>query len=162
MRGAEGRLAALERPSSFVLEQWLKADGDARRAAEAAAGAVCDRLGCTIRAFDGRQVALARDKRALAEDCARADIVITPHAAPPNCAAGLVVDRTFLARSGAVAIRLTAAGPVVRSARGSGGARPWRPAATAAAASPPASRPVPEEVAEEADLPAEARPESLQ
>lgn len=159
VRAAEGRLAALGRPSSFVLEQWLKADGDARRAAEAAAGAVCDRLGCTIRAFDGRQVALARDKRALAEDCARADIVITPHAAPPNCAAGLVVDRTFLARSGAVAIRLTAAGPVVRSARGSGGARPWRPAATA---SQPPSRPDPEQVAEDTDAPAEARPESLQ
>ncbi|GEP04706.1 hypothetical protein MOX02_27440 [Methylobacterium oxalidis] len=97
------------------------------------------------------------------EEGARADIVITPHAAPPNCAAGLVVDRAFLPRSSAVAIRLTAARPVVRSARGSGGARPWRPAATVAAAPPPTSRPVPDEAApEDADAPAEAPPESLQ
>ncbi|MEA1833010.1 ComEC/Rec2 family competence protein [Methylobacterium durans] len=164
VRGGGGRLVALGRPSSFVLEQWLKADGDARRASEAGEGASCDRLGCTLRAFDGRQVALARDKRALPEDCARADILITPHSAPAGCAAGLIIDRAALARSGAVAIRLNASGPVVSGAREAARSLPWRPLASRPAQpSPAAQRQRPEEVAsEETDAAPEPGAESLQ
>ncbi len=142
IRGQDGRLVVLGRPPGFVLEQWLKADGDGRRpdAVIGATGPRCDRLGCTLVAIDGRTVALVTDKRAFAEDCARADILITRLRAPPSCVAPLVVDRSFLAARGATAIRLGATGPDVVTARGTGPPKPWQPkpasVATPAAQSP--------------------------
>ncbi|MCP1557480.1 UNVERIFIED_ORG: ComEC/Rec2-related protein [Methylobacterium sp. SuP10 SLI 274] len=135
VRGKDGRLVVLGRPPGFVLEQWLKADGDARRpeAATAAAGPRCDRIGCTLTAVDGRAVALVMNKRAFAEDCARADILITRLRAPPGCAAPLIADRTFLAVRGATAIRLGTAGPEIVTARGAGQPKPWQPRPASAA-----------------------------
>ena len=129
IRGQDGRLVVLGRPPGFVLEQWLKADGDGRRpdAVIGAAGPRCDRLGCTLAAIDGRTVALVTDKRAFAEDCTRADILITRLRAPPGCAAPLIADRSFLAARGATAIRLGAAEPDVVTARGIGPPKPWQP-----------------------------------
>ena len=129
VRGKDGRLVVLGRPTGFVLEQWLKADGDGRppEAATGAAGPRCDRIGCTLTAVDGRAVALIMDKRAFAEDCARADILITRLRAPPGCAAPLIADRTFLAVRGATAIRLGTAGPEITTARGAGQPKPWQP-----------------------------------
>lgn len=129
IRGQDGRLVVLGRPPGFVLEQWLKADGDGRRpdAVTEAAGPRCDRLGCTLAAIDGRTVALVTDKCAFAEDCARADILITRMRAPAGCAAPLIADRSFLAGRGATAIRLGAAGPDVVTVRGIGPPKPWQP-----------------------------------
>ncbi|WP_284247204.1 ComEC/Rec2 family competence protein, partial [Methylobacterium haplocladii] len=129
IRGADGRLAVLGKPPNFVLEQWLKADGDGRRADQVGAGdgARCDRLGCTIRMKDGRWLALAKDKRALFEDCARVAILVTHRDAPPGCAAGLILDRKFFAQHGAAMIRLEAAGPVLVTVRKPGPPPPWRP-----------------------------------
>lgn len=129
IRGQDGRLVVLGRPPGFVLEQWLKADGDGRRpdAVTGATGPRCDRLGCTLAAIDGRTVALVTDKRAFAEDCARADILITRMRAPAGCAAPLIADRSFLAARGATAIRLGAAGPDVVTVRGIGPPKPWQP-----------------------------------
>ncbi|GAA0237244.1 hypothetical protein LNAOJCKE_1672 [Methylorubrum aminovorans] len=129
IRGQDGRLVVLGRPPGFVLEQWLKADGDGRRldAVTGAAGPRCDRLGCTLAAIDGRTVALVTDKRAFAEDCARADILITRMRAPAGCAAPLIADRSFLAARGATAIRLGAAGLDVVTVRGIGPPKPWQP-----------------------------------
>jgi competence protein ComEC len=95
-------------------------------------------------AVDGRTVAHVTDKRAFAEDCARADILITRLRAPPGCAAPLIADRTVLAVQGATAIRLGAAGPELATARGAGQPRPWQPkaidtATPAARSEPPAS-----------------------
>ena len=130
VRGADGRLALLGRPPGFVLEQWLKADGDARRAADVGAGegARCDHLGCTIRTPDGRWLALTTDSRAMPEDCARAEILITRRDAPPGCAAALILDRTYLAEHGAAAIRLGPDGPSLVTVRRPGPPPPWRPA----------------------------------
>jgi competence protein ComEC len=146
VRGRDGRLVVLGRPPGFVLEQWLKADGDGRRpeVVTGEAGPRCDRLGCTLVAVDGRTVAHVTDKRAFAEDCARADILITRLRAPPGCAAPLIADRTVLAVQGATAIRLGAAGPELATARGAGQPRPWQPkaidtATPAARSEPPAS-----------------------
>ncbi|CAO4145415.1 hypothetical protein LPLAFNJD_LOCUS1935 [Methylorubrum aminovorans] len=129
IRGQDGRLVVLGRPPGFVLKQWLKADGDGRRpdAVTGATGPRCDRLGCTLAAIDGRTVALVTDKRAFAEDCARADILITRMRAPAGCAAPLIADRSFLAARGATAIRLGAAGPDVVTVRGIGPPKPWQP-----------------------------------
>ncbi len=138
-RGADGRLVALGRPSAFVLEQWLRADGDGRRPADAFAAANCDRLGCNAADAEGRVVAFVRDRRAFPEDCSRADIVITPRPAPSSCAASLVIDRAILASRGAVAIRWAPEGAIVTGSRDADGAgRPWR-SKTPAAAAPPAA-----------------------
>lgn len=141
VRGKDGRLIVLGRPPGFVLEQWLKADGDGRRPeiVTGAPGPRCDRLGCTLLALDGRAVALVTDKRAFAEDCARADILISRLRAPPGCAAPLIADRTFLAAQGATAIRLGATGPEVASTRGVGPPKPWQPRPPGTAAMPAAA-----------------------
>ncbi|MGW5957781.1 ComEC/Rec2 family competence protein [Methylorubrum thiocyanatum] len=141
VRGKDGRLVVLGRPPGFVLEQWLKADGDGRRpeTVTGAAGPRCDRLGCTVLALDGRAVALVTDKRAFPEDCARADILISRLRAPPGCAAPLIADRSFLAAQGATAIRLGATGPEVASTRGAGPPKPWQPRPPATAARPAAA-----------------------
>ena len=116
VRGADGRLFALGKPSAFVMEQWLKADGDGRKPAEAVGPATCDPVACVGRLADGRAVAFVRDRRAFAEDCARAAVVISGLTAPPNCAA-LVIDRAHLVRHGATALRATPQGFAVTSAR---------------------------------------------
>ncbi|GJD54403.1 ComEC/Rec2 family competence protein [Methylobacterium dankookense] len=141
MRGADGRLFALGKPSAFVMEQWLKADGDARKPGEASGSAVCDPVGCVGRLADGRAVAFVRDRRAFAEDCARAAVVVSGLTAPPNCAA-LVIDRAYLGRHGATALRATPQGFAISHARRPG--RPEPPGRTAelrpaASTEPPAS-----------------------
>lgn len=130
VRGPDGRLAALGSPSGFVLEQWLKADGDGRGAGALivrSGSGRCDRLGCTARLPDGRAVALVRDRRAFPEDCARAAVLITGLVAPPSCTGPLVIDRRVLAAQGAVALRSDGESFVARHARADGRAVPWRP-----------------------------------
>ncbi len=128
VRRADGRLVSLGRPSNFVLEQWLKADGDGRLGPQATGGPACDRIGCTLRLADGRAVALLKDRRGFAQDCANAAVLITPLSAPPDCAAALVIDRAYLASHGAVAIRLEPNGFTLANTREPGRALPWRPA----------------------------------
>jgi competence protein ComEC len=128
VRDRSGKLATLGHPPAFVLEQWLKADGDGRKAGAVGAHpeARCDRLGCTVETTDGRKVAFTSDKRALPEDCARADILITQRDAPMDCAAPLILDRRFLRAHGASAIRLEPDGPRLATARRPGESVPWR------------------------------------
>ncbi|MEH3147252.1 MAG: ComEC/Rec2 family competence protein [Methylobacterium frigidaeris] len=139
LRGGDGRLMVLGRPPPFVLEQWLRADGDSRSRDDPTltAGARCDRLGC-VGTFGSRSVAVVRDKRAFAADCARAAVIVARGAAPPGCAAGLVFDRPFLAAHGAVSVRFLPDGPVLATARSPGETPPWRPL-PALAAAPPAT-----------------------
>ena len=72
VRGTDGKLALIGRSSGFTAEQWLKADGDARRPSDPTlrSRARCDPRGCIATSFDGRVVALVQDRRALIEDCA--------------------------------------------------------------------------------------------
>ncbi len=140
LRGRDGRLVVLGRAPPFVLEQWLKADGDARDRADPALGegATCDRLGCVATGPGGTLVALSKDKRALAEDCARAAIVITRATAPPGCAAALVLDRAHLAAHGSTTVRMRPDGSLaITVARRPDTAVPWRPSALPAPAPPP-------------------------
>ncbi len=165
IRAPDGRLATLGKPPPFVLEQWLKADGDGRRAGIVTPlpTARCDRLGCTAPLPNGRVLALVTDKRALDEDCTRADILITRRDAPPGCAAKFVLDRSFLIAHGATTIRFSAtADPIVTTARRSGEAVPWRPARASSPAAvplPPAANP-PD--ADEPEPPSEGSGEPLQ
>jgi competence protein ComEC len=119
VRGPAGRLVLVGRPSDFVVEQWLRADGDSRSADDATLrdGARCDPLGCVVSRSDGRSVAYVQDPGAFEEDCRRAAVIVTPLTAPPTCKASLVLDRTFLRDRGATAVRLRDGAVVVRSAR---------------------------------------------
>ena len=141
VRAADGRLGILGKPGSFTAEQWLRADGDPRdaagsdtvtgkaaRAALAAPGSRCDRLGCVAPLPGGGVVALVSDAAAFAEDCRRATIVVTPLVAPEPCSARVVLDRVALEASGAVALVRRGEAWARREARAAGADRPWSPA----------------------------------
>ena len=127
VRGQDGRLAIMGRVPSFTVEQWLKADGDARRAGDPTLtmGARCDRIGCTIALADGQAVSYLTDRRGLARDCARAVLVVTRFAAPSGCSGATLIDTAFRAGHGATALRTTPTGFDIRSARRPGETRPW-------------------------------------
>jgi competence protein ComEC len=121
-----GELALLGRkPQSFVGEQFLRADADARAPADAKSGSRCDELGCVARTIDGRFVALVQDRSALLEDCARAAIVITPLYAPQGCGAPVVIDRRKLEETGAVTLRFKGGRVEWSAARAPDEDRPW-------------------------------------
>jgi competence protein ComEC len=131
VRGPAGRLVLVGRPSGFVVEQWLRADGDSRASDDATLrdGARCDPLGCVVSRSDRRSIAYVQDPKAFEEDCRRAAVVVTPLTAPPTCQASLILDRTFLRAHGATAVRLRDGSVTVRSARPDGPPPPWaRPA----------------------------------
>ena len=125
VRSASGALVTVGRVSPFVLEQWLRADGDARKPDDAAlrAGVRCDALGCVVGLADGRSVALVQDRRAFEEDCRRAAFVISPLAAPRTCK--VLLDRPFFAAHGATALRITPSGHETVTTRRPNEPRPW-------------------------------------
>jgi competence protein ComEC len=127
VRGRASRLVLLGRPSAFVIEQWLRADGDARGPSEASLreGIRCDRSGCVARLADGRAVSFVREPSAFEEDCRRAAIVISRLTAPPGCRAALVIDGPALRERGATAVRLSDDGFAIAGSRQAGEARPW-------------------------------------
>jgi competence protein ComEC len=116
IRGPAGRLVLVGRPSGFVVEQWLRADGDGRSADDATLrrDARCDRLGCVVTMPDGRSVAYVQDVAAFEEDCRRAAVVVTRLAAPA-CGASLVLDRDALKERGATALRFDGDAVILRS-----------------------------------------------
>ncbi|MBS7699300.1 MULTISPECIES: ComEC/Rec2 family competence protein [unclassified Chelatococcus] len=104
LRAADSRLIVLGKPSGFVLEQWLRADGDGRAIDDPSLrhATHCDRLGCTARLKSGQMIAFVRDKRAFPEDCRRAAVIVSPLQAPRTCEAATIIDRSILDRSGAI------------------------------------------------------------
>lgn len=126
VRGADGTLSVIGRhPSLFSAEQWLRADADWRDPRAALDASACDRLGCVGILPDGRAVALVLDSRAFAEDCLRADIIVTPLYAPTGCAAPLVIDRERLRRTGALTLAARGTRRVMTTARAPEEDRPW-------------------------------------
>jgi len=145
VRGADGRLAIAGKPSRFVLQQWLAADGDSRSPDDPTlrAGIACDTLACITRTADGRSVSHARDRLAIIEDCLRADLVVTAIPWSAACKARLI-DRTALGRDGATSLYRTSGGWSSHVSEQHGSNRPWdrrrepRPAATSQSpAAPP-------------------------
>jgi competence protein ComEC len=131
VRGADGRLQVLKTGNdAFAVREWLAADGDARLAPDlikAHEGFACDDVGCVARLADGRIVAIATSPAALADDCVRADLVVTTRVAPPHCAA-TIIDRTARRAGGALALRRGEKGWEVTAAQPPGQDRPWAPA----------------------------------
>lgn len=128
LRDAAGHLVpALPRRGRFAVEKWLQANGE-----EESPGTAAKRPGwsCT----PGRCAAELRGSRVLylsglegqALDCREVDILIADFPLRGACRnVPLRIDRFDLWRSGAHAIQLAPAGPVVRTARGEQGRRPW-------------------------------------
>jgi competence protein ComEC len=143
-RAADGRLAVIGRGRNvFTTEQWLRADADGRQANEALTKASCDKLGCTGTLTSGQTIALVFDRAAFAEDCTRADIIVTPFFAPMGCAAGIVIDRDKLKETGALTLSFVKDEVHTRSDRAADEDRPWSPAPKrhwGRAAPPPAAK----------------------
>ena len=97
------------RPSGFVTEQWLRADGDARNADDASLRreARCDSAGCIVVAAHGRRIAFVQDYAAFEEDCRRANVIVTRLPAPPTCRQPFVLDGEALKERGATTLRFS-------------------------------------------------------
>jgi competence protein ComEC len=157
IRGRSGMLTVVGRPSSFVTEQWLRADGDGRNTDDSSLrqDARCDRTGCIVEGAGQRAIAFVQEISAFEEDCRRAVIILTRLKAPPRCDAGLVLDREALALRGATTLRFRDNGDVeIRSVRRGAEmvamAAPGRAIPKPIENRPQAVRPVPEQ-----DLPEE-------
>lgn len=150
VRGFDGRLQIVgAKANGFGASQWLLADADGRDPRAASGAARCDRQGCVAELPDGRAVALVFDRAALAEDCARAAVVVTRWRTQGLCAGpSLVIDGDRLEASGAVAARVEGAAFVLKTDRPPGYDRPWAPAKSRPAPPPP---PRPESPRDEAD-----------
>ena len=136
--GREGKLLAVRthsgklsvtggKRSSYSLEQWLRADGDSRDplAALGSEAFKCDALAC-IANVKGRRIAFVRHPAALAEECARADIVVAQIPINRRCPSARVsVDRIDLWAEGAHAIYLKGQSIHVETVAGRRGNRPW-------------------------------------
>jgi competence protein ComEC len=129
-RGKDGRLHLMRTgKDAFLLKEWLAADADERPPTESslADGVSCDDAGCVTQLADGGFVALSLKPDALADDCARATLLVTTRQPPPACAS-LVIDRDRLQRQGTIALRRTRDGFSVDAVKPKGFDRPWSPA----------------------------------
>lgn len=127
VRGVDGKLSILRQGGdTFAVREWLAADGDARLPADPTLreGFLCDPVGCVATLADGRSVAFAMTPEALAEDCARAALVVTPREAPPTCQA-TIIDRNASRANGAMVLSPTGEGWAIAMARPRGQDRPW-------------------------------------
>ena len=123
IRASDGKLYFLGRPQNrFVAGAWLRRDGDARSPAEAQGLGRCDSQGCVVTTPAGLAV-LSRRPEALAEDCARAVLLVSTSAA--NCIGPrLILDGANAARDQGYALRFM---PTldVQTVRDWRGERPW-------------------------------------
>ncbi|MGB8274758.1 MAG: ComEC/Rec2 family competence protein, partial [Alphaproteobacteria bacterium] len=131
VRGADGGLMLSSlRTARFERESWLRLFGSDTPQPFPANGSSadgrlsCDSEGCLYRAR-GRTVALAKGEHALAEDCGRADAVISLIPARRICRGVPVIDRFDLWRRGAHAIWLDRGTIRIESVRDWQGERPW-------------------------------------
>jgi len=115
------------RRTSYSLTQWLKADGDPRDPAAALKerGFRCDELAC-VATVKGKSVAFVRHAAALAEECARSDIVISQLPVNRNCRkARVTVDAIDLWEHGAHALYLDGQSIQIKTVAKQRGSRPW-------------------------------------
>jgi competence protein ComEC len=131
VRGRDGRLHLMKAgKDAFLIKEWLAADADDREpnAGSLGDGVSCDGEGCVTPMADGRLIALSLKAEGLADDCARAALVVTARPAPPSCGAA-VLELKRLRAQGAMALRWSQGGFVVDAVRPRGTHRPWSPSA---------------------------------
>lgn len=136
VRTADGAtMLSSARREKFTAEQWLARDAVAGSSRWPASGASqdgrlrCDTAGCILR-LESWMIALPKTQAAVAEDCRRADLVVSLEPVNGRCpSARVIIDRYDMWRNGAHAVWLDAdKGPRVRSTGEDRGARPWNPA----------------------------------
>jgi competence protein ComEC len=124
IRGETGLELAAGRAQSFALDVWRDtyAEPIAGKAPQS-----CDSVACIGAGAAGFSYALVKDPGGFAEECARADLVVTRLEAPSYCAAPAVIDAEALRRHGVHWLRWDAAARrfEVRAAVADL-ARPWR------------------------------------
>jgi competence protein ComEC len=131
VRGHDGRLHLMKAAKdAFLVKEWLAADGDERQAGDASLseGVSCDDEGCVMQMADGRLAALSLKPDGLADDCARAALIVTARPVPATCQA-TVIEQKRLRAQGAMALRRTRNGFVAEAVKPRGTNRPWSPAA---------------------------------
>ncbi len=131
VRGADGRLAFHHAGGdTFAIREWLAADADGRDVHDRGLGQgiACDASGCIGRLADGAVVAYALEPDAFEDDCRRATLIFAVHDDPPPGCAAQVIGRHIWYDRGALALRRTATGFAVDSARPKNFDRPWAPA----------------------------------
>ena len=135
LRDASGQLwVSAARRGRYTAETWARRAGVDEAKAWPREGAAlggqlrCDALGCIFKGR-GQTLALAEDPRALAEDCARADVVVSLHPVRRrDCRQpAVLIDRFDIWREGAHAVWLDPDGVRVETVRARRGARPWAP-----------------------------------
>jgi competence protein ComEC len=115
------------RKGGIAVETWLERNGQRARLSWPIPeqGGGCDGEGCRAE-VKGRRVALALTPAAAAEECGRADLLISSRFLKRGrCQGTLLIDRSALWRAGPHALWLTQEGVRVRTVRAFRGERPW-------------------------------------
>jgi competence protein ComEC len=146
VRAGDGTIVLSGRSKTdFDADTWTRRAGrDASEPWPASGGAAggrlrCDSVGCLYET-GGRRVAFVRDPAALAEDCRRADVVVTfDWVRRRTCARPeLLIDSGRLRRDGTHALWLAADGIKIETVAADRGDRPWSPRASSAGTARPA------------------------
>ncbi len=127
-RGSDGRLAILHNGrDTFAVKEWLAADADARAPKDSslANGVRCDPIGCIGTLNDGRLISMVLGIEAVAEDCARAAVIVSAREIPASGCAAIAIDRQTSREHGAVALRKIGDHFQFALARPPGAERPW-------------------------------------
>jgi competence protein ComEC len=126
IRGPDGALRIVGKIDDYSAEQWLRRDGDIRPPADAQKGSRCDEWGCIVHGGQGHVAALSLRPASLADDCGRADIVISTIPIRQDCPrARTKVDRLDVARGGAIAVWLADGQTRRETVAEVRGKRPW-------------------------------------
>jgi competence protein ComEC len=127
IRGTDGLLHFVRKPADkYTARDWLHRDGDSRAIEDAVGvpGMKCDGVGCVVKARSGQLIAVSLKPEALAEDCARAAVLVSA-AQAPDCKGPIVtVDQKAAAEGEGWRITLSPT-PTAESVRAYRGARPW-------------------------------------
>ena len=129
VRGRDGRLHLMKTgKDAFLVKEWLAADADGRDTNDVSLGegVSCDDEGCVAPMAGGGLVALSLKPDGLADDCARAALIVTASPAPKACRA-TAIELKRLRAQGAIALHWTRRGLVVDAVRPRGTNRPWSP-----------------------------------
>lgn len=128
-RRADGRLSVMQTGRDiFAIREWLAADGDTRLPGDVdlRRDVRCDDIGCVGTLADGRTISITTNIQGLIEDCSISSIAISWRMGVDGCQA-MLVDRQVWRRTGAMALRVTKDGFLVKPDRQSGQERPWMP-----------------------------------
>jgi competence protein ComEC len=110
VRDASGVLRVSgSRPGSYVIDQLFDEEGGPPPSEALREGVRCDEAACILHGAQRLSVSHVRSGSAFAEDCWRAEIVVTPLTAPKDCRAAIVIDADDLATHGAYALRIGSA-----------------------------------------------------